>query len=445
LGRKVVSQANGPGGGIEEEDSFMKKLSALVIVGLWILAFCTPASAARWLRDKEPAATTAPAFGPGVASRAGQDQTPPTGATVEHLINGGEQYLFNGLFADAVRWFSGALEKDPKSVKALSQRARAYLLLGGKPNCDKAFADAARVIELDPANKPIHFVLGEVFRERASVAMVSGDKKKAQELSNMALADYRIALEADPSSREIVERIGRTYAERGDLQEAVRVYAESLEKFQYSVELEKAFGDVLGQFLALKKEPDLGNWKFAYGVAGDFYYGKGLMDLAVKSYTRALELGNTRVLGMRARAYQSQGDFTAALADADQYVKVSENQYTYGLRAEIRSKAGDLDGAIADYSKAIKFQKKDIKSLPISDRFEELVRWYQKRGIVYEKKEAWGKAIQDYQEMDKFLKDGPARARLLWQIGLVYEQKGDAKNAQKYFSRATAMDPGLKK
>jgi tetratricopeptide (TPR) repeat protein len=261
----------------------------------------------------------------------------------------------------------------------------------------------------------------------------------------MALADYRIALEADPSSREIVERIGRTYAERGDLQEAVRVYAESLEKFQFSVELEKAFGDVLGQFLALKKEPDLGNWKFAYGVAGDFYYGKGLMDLAVKSYTRALELGNTRVLGMRARAYQSQGDFTAALADADQDVKVSENQYTYGLRAEIRSKAGDLDGAIADYSKAIKFQKKDIKSLPISDRFEELVRWYQKRGIAYEKKEAWGKAIQDYQEMDKFLRDGPARARLLWQIGLVYVQKGDAKNAQKYFSRATAMDPGLKK
>ena len=147
----------------------------------------------------------------------------------------------------------------------------------------------------------------------------------------------------------------------------------------------------------------------------------------------------------RAFAYKIQGDFTAALADADQNVKIAENQYAYGLRADIRGKAGDLDGAIADYSKAIKFQNKEFKSLPISDRFEDLVRWYQKRGIVYEKKEAWGKAIQDYQEMDKFLKDGPARARLLWQIGLVYEQKGDAKNAQKYFSRATAMDPGLKK
>ena len=212
----------------------MKKLSALAIVGLWILAFCPPASAARWPRDREPAATTGPAFGPGVASRAGQDQTPPTGTTgrdeVKLMINVGEQALFNGHFADAVRWFSDALEKDPKSVKALSQRARAYLSLGGRPNCDKAFADAARVIELDPANKPIHFVLGEVFRERASVAMASGDKQKARELSNMALADYRIALEADRSSREIIERIGRTYAARGDLQEAVRVYAEFFEK-----------------------------------------------------------------------------------------------------------------------------------------------------------------------------------------------------------------------
>ena len=427
----------------------MKKLSALVIVGLWILAFCPTASAARWLRDKEPTATMGPAFGPGVASRAGQDQTPPTGTAgadeVKLMINVGEQALSKGHFADAVRWFSDALEKDPKSVKALSQRARAYLSLGGRTNGDKAFADAARVIALDPANKPIHFVLAEVYRERASEALASGNKQKAQELSNMALADYRIALEADRSSREIVERIGRTYAARGDLQEAVRVYAEFFEKGGSSVDLEKAFGDVLGQFLAQKKEPDLRNWKSACGLAGAYYFRKGLMDLAVKSYTRALELGDTGALYQRAFAYKIQGDFTAALADADQHIRIAESWYAYDLRADIRGAAGDLDGAIADFSKAIKLQFKEFKSLPISDRLGDRVKLYQSRGIAYEKKKDWGKAIQDYQAIDKYLKDGPARARLLWRIGLVYEQKGDAKNAQKYLSRATAMDPGLKK
>ena len=55
----------------------------------------------------------------------------------------------------------------------------------------------------------------------------------------MALADYRIALEADPSSKEIVERMGRTLAARGDLQEALRVYAEFFEKDGYSLNSKK--------------------------------------------------------------------------------------------------------------------------------------------------------------------------------------------------------------
>ena len=116
-------------------------------------------------------------------------------------------------------------------------------------------------------------------------------------------------------------------------------------------------------------------------------------------------------------------------------MKISGSRYTYELRADIRGEAGDLDGAVADYSKAIKLQSKEFKSLPISDRLTDLVKLHQKRGIAYEKKKDWGKAIQDYQTIDKYLKDGPARARLLWQIGLVYQQKGDSKNAQKYFSR----------
>ena len=427
----------------------MKKLSALVIVGLWMLTFCATSSAAPCQRDEEPAAATGPAFGPAFASPTGQDPTPPKGTAgrdqAETSIRLGEGAFFSGDFASAVRWFSEALEMDPKSVKALSLRARAYLSLGGESNCDKAFTDVARAIALDPANKQIHFVRGEVHRERASMAMASGDKQKARELSNMALADYRIALEADPSSKEIVERMGRTLAARGDLQEALRVYAELIEKDGYSLDLKKAFGDVLEQFLTRKQEPDLGNWKSACVLAGDYYFRKGLMDLAVKSYTRALELGDTGVLYPRASAYKILGDLTAALADADQDVKISGSRYTYELRADIRGEAGDLDGAVADYSKAIKLQSKEFKSLPISDRLTDLVKLHQKRGIAYEKKKDWGKAIQDYQTIDKYLKDGPARARLLWQIGLAYQQKGDSKNAQKYFSRATAMDPGLKK
>ena len=131
----------------------MKKLSALVIVGLWMLTFCPPSSAAPCQRDEEPAAATGPAFGPAFASPTGQDPTPPKGTAGRDrpsLDRLGEGAFFSGDFASAVRWFSEALEMDSKSVKALSLRARAYLSLGGESNCDKAFTDVARAFALDP-------------------------------------------------------------------------------------------------------------------------------------------------------------------------------------------------------------------------------------------------------------------------------------------------------
>ncbi|MCK7518383.1 MAG: hypothetical protein MZV64_12010 [Ignavibacteriales bacterium] len=180
-------------------------------------------------------------------------------------------------------------------MRALSLRAIAYLSLGGEANLDKASADAAKAIALDLADKPIHFVLGEVHRERALMAFASGDKKRAQELSSMALADYRIALEADRSSWRS-STPSRTRGE-GDPQEAVRVYAESFEKDGYSVVSEKALGDVLGLFASPKA--GAGSRKIGEppaGSRGPSILAGASWTSAAKSYTRALELGDTGVL-----------------------------------------------------------------------------------------------------------------------------------------------------
>jgi len=68
-----------------------------------------------------------------------------------------------------------------------------------------------------------------------------------------------------------------------------------------------------------------------------------------------------------------------------------------------------------------------------------------RRADLYQLKKEWSAAIGDYKKIAELLYDGPQKAKILQEIGLVYQAKGDAKNAQKYFQQAQAMDPNLKK
>jgi len=349
--------------------------------------------------------------------------------TAHTFIRNGEQAYRAGDFNNAILHFSKAIELDPKFVDAWFQRAWSYLKLGGKPRYDKALTDANRVLELSLANKAIYFV-------------------RADDYLNKALADYQIALEADPTSPVIPLSIGHAHAAKGDLDSALLVYSRVFEKEPlHSGTIEDWLTDLFNEYYRQKRDFDCGTFKQTCYLAGRFQFDKGHFDLAVKYYSRALDLGlaEPSVYSDRSRAYERQGDFARAVADASEVIKLAPYEFHYSVRADLYQKNGELDKAIADYTKAIKLERKFLKAT--GDRTRTLGTLYRSRAGVFEKKQDWNKAIGDYRAMTELMVPGPSplRAKVLYWMALVYQKKGDVKNAQKYLQQAEAMDLLLKK
>jgi tetratricopeptide (TPR) repeat protein len=106
----------------------------------------------------------------------------------------------------------------------------------------------------------------------------------------------------------------------------------------------------------------------------------------------------------RSAAYARKGDFARAIADADNAIKTYNFDSAYANRAEIYVKMGNFNKAVSGYMEAIKIQKKEA---------------------------IW-------------ILEGPEKAKYYRKIALVYQDKGDAKNADKYLRKAQEMDPEAK-
>lgn len=349
-------------------------------------------------------------------------------------------------FDNAILHFSKAIELDPKFVDAWFERAWSYLKLGGKPNYDKALTDVAKVLALSPDNKAICFARGEIYRSKAMLSLAAGNKREADGYLDKALADYQIALEANPTSPVIPLSIGHAHAAKGDLDSALAAYSKVLEKTPQEtspVWLRSLFENYEKQ----KRECDCGNFKHMWYLAGKFQYDKKHYDQAIRCFSKALDLGLTdwSVYSDRSRAYGRQGDFSRAIADASEVIKLAPYEFHYSVRAELYQKNGELDKAIADYTKAIKLERKSLKAA--GGKLGTLGTFYLRRAETFKKKKDWNRAIGDYKAASKLLVPGPSkgRANILFLMALVYQEKGDSKNADKYFQQAQAMDPGLKK
>jgi len=377
----------------------------------------------------------------------------PGQPTAQVYMNNGDRAYWDGNFANAVLYYSKAIELDPKSFDARGRRAWAYLKLGGKSNYDRALADVAKVLELSPTSRGVYFLRGEIYRNLAYFFLDKGNRKEANDYLNKALADYQIDLEANPNTPAILASIGHVHFAKGDLDRALVDYSKLLEKKPEDKEIAKDLQRLFEAYDKQKRELDCGNYKHTWYLAGKFQFDKKHDSQAIKCYSKALELGltNRSVYRDRAFAYQMIGEFDKALSDADMCIKLEPDKYAYSFRADIYLKRGvanqnkdDLDKAIADLSEAIKLVRKDLKRSHIAFHYENLADFYKKRALVFEAKQDWNEAIDDLKSFSELISPGPEKARVLRRIGKDYQKKGDANNAQKYFQQARAMDPNMK-
>ncbi len=370
------------------------------------------------------------------------------GETAQTYFDNGQRAFGAGDFANAVLLFGKAIEKDPKSAAARIQRGWAYVRLGGRSSYDSALADADKALELSPADKSVYFLRGEIYRNLAYFALDKKDQPQADGLLAKALADYQVALDANPGSAVIRRSLGHAYFAKGDLDRALEAYSQVLQENPRDSEIEGDLKRLFGAYDRQQREIDAGDHKDTWYLAGAFYSGAHRDALAVKCYTKAIELGRADQFAYwdRARAYTGTGQFVEALADADRMIELSGSYYGYALRAGIYKAKGDLDRALADYAKAIHLASKKTSSYSEAEsRARATLDYLSARGDIYAERRAWDKAIAEYKEAGKILTGGPIKAHILSRIGQLYEAKGDAANAQKYRQQAEALDPRLKK
>ena len=166
----------------------------------------------------------------------------------------------------------------------------------------------------------------------------------------------------------------------------------------------------------------------AYNNRGIAYKEKGEHECAIEDYNKAIEL-NPKLASAyvnRGSAYGAKGEFDRTLSDCNKAIELDPKLAgAYSNRGAAYSKKGELDLAIADCNKAIELDPK-------------LAEAYSNRGVAYDGKGEHDLAIKDY---TMAVKHQPDYAEAYYNRGLVYAEKGELNSAIVNFTKVIELDP----
>lgn len=225
------------------------------------------------------------------------------------LYNIAQVYVATGAHAEAISYYSAAMEMDPNYSEYYNERGSIFLKLG---RLQEALADYQRAITLSPPYFEVFTNLGQCYRllgkmedavaaySRAldlqpnHVLAIIGRAKAYDGLGEVdsAIADYTFALEYEPSQWELYASRGVMYYERHELEMSLADFNRAIELKDNNSDLYQNRATVLG---------DLGRRSDA---AAD-------IDAALRFTTDPEEL-----LSLQLRADELRGETLAASLDA---------------------------------------------------------------------------------------------------------------------------------
>lgn len=248
-----------------------------------------------------------------------------------------------GAFDAAIERYTQQIAAEPDNVTYYVLRSYMGVL---RSQFEMAAADAARVVELAPANYFGYLYSATANQFAGNTANVAADFARAVELAPdnedvyfaMARA-YRLTDELELAAGVIDQGLARLpeaawlYAERGYLLGDQGDLAGAVEQFSRAVEL-------LPENAELVEE------------RGVLYHDLGQVDLAIADYTRSIELLPLHLAAYDNRqfAYIDAGDFESALADATTLIELNpEDPEHYLDRGYTYELMGDAAAAAPDY------------------------------------------------------------------------------------------------
>jgi len=241
-----------------------------------------------------------------------------------------------------------------------------------------------------------------------------------------AMKDYSQAIELDPDSYYPFSNRGFARYTQGDIEGAIRDYnhwirlkPENADAYINRGLARHSKGDVDGALKdydeAVRFRPDHAD---AYINRGLAHFEKGDLDKAIKDYNEAIRLNpdNANAYTNRGLAYYNKDDIVSAIKDYSKAIQLKpDDASAYNKRGVARLAKEDLEGAIEDYTLAIKYVYEGEEYLP-----------YNNRGWARRNKGDLDGAVEDFTEAIRL---NPNYAEPYANRGATYYDKGDYRAA----------------
>jgi tetratricopeptide (TPR) repeat protein len=233
------------------------------------------------------------------------------------------------------------------------------------PASDSKPATAPAPRKLDKAAAYYHYTLAHMYEEQ--IAMYG-----RSELANKAIEEYRLAIDADPTSEYLTSALAELYAKTGRIRDAVMEAQDILKRDPNNLEAHKLLGRIYLRSL------------------GDIQAGQGsqnVLKLAIEQYEQIIKIEPDNVddhllLGRLYRLnndlQKAEGEFkTAVKLDSNSEEAVTTLAYLYNEEGDT-SRAGEVLSSIPDAARSAKL--------------------YSALGYTYEQQKQYKNAINAYRK-----------------------------------------------
>lgn len=176
---------------------------------------------------------------------------------------------------------------------------------------------------------------GEAYAEQAAALAEQGEERKANELDEVALADFESALVHDPAKWRALQNRGVSLALRGRIDDA-------LADFSKVIELNAEYPN-------------------AWFNRAELLSRQGKYEEAAGNYAQVLELKNVDIASLlgRGNALLRQQKFRAALTDLNQVLLTEpDNPQALVGRGDVQAAIGHWEESAEDYRRAIQLSPK---------------------------------------------------------------------------------------
>lgn len=231
----------------------------------------------------------------------------------------------------ALSEYGEVLKRQPDHIEALYESGRLDAAHG---QIEEAARLWGRVETLQPDHPEVHFALGGLYEQQAALARQAGKPAEANQRTELALQEYKLAVEKQANRPDAYYHLGQLYEQRGAWQEAEKNYANAVKA---NADLVEAWEGLVRVQLkqpgrdseALKSAQAFhdhasGDLR-AYLLLGDVFLYRNDSSAALAQYQEAqrIQPGDPRVLASTGRAYHQQGQYDRA-----------EQYYTAALQAQ---------------------------------------------------------------------------------------------------------------